>query len=154
MGKVINVQMDEDFYNEIIQGGGSSGESSGSDIEANAEYYRIDWDKAKELGYDENDNSMYSITGMFNLFLGGTYLFKLNAYNSILISPTGVAIVNNYIKYATHICFIPIKSYNPDGWSNFNSFTQLIENSVLPPYKEIPFTDCFIPITKEEFYAV
>ena len=29
MGKVINVQMDEDFYNEIIQGGGSgSGEAS------------------------------------------------------------------------------------------------------------------------------
>lgn len=25
MGKVINVQMDEDFYNEIIQGGGSGG---------------------------------------------------------------------------------------------------------------------------------
>ena len=30
MGKVINVQMDEDFYNEIIQGGSSSGGESSS----------------------------------------------------------------------------------------------------------------------------
>ena len=31
MGKVINVQMDEDFYNEIIQGGGS-GNGSGEGV--------------------------------------------------------------------------------------------------------------------------
>ena len=36
MGKVINVQMDEDFYNEIIQGGASSGGQSGG--EGNDEY--------------------------------------------------------------------------------------------------------------------
>ena len=35
MGKVINVQMDEDFYNEIIQGGGSG---SGSGEASNIEY--------------------------------------------------------------------------------------------------------------------
>ena len=34
MGKVINVQMDEDFYNEIIQGGGSgSGSGEASTVE-------------------------------------------------------------------------------------------------------------------------
>ena len=33
MGKVINVQIDEDFYNETIQGGGSSGGGEASNIE-------------------------------------------------------------------------------------------------------------------------
>lgn len=48
MGKVINVQMDEDFYNKIIQGGGSgSGSGSGESI---VKYYEVNASANDSIG--------------------------------------------------------------------------------------------------------
>lgn len=83
MGKVINVQMDEDFYNEIIQGGGSgNGSGDGSNIEyldlANADPSLCDGE--------------YWTIQFINVSL---YSKGRNSEGNLYVIPTGLVITNN-----------------------------------------------------------
>lgn len=83
MGKVINVQMDEDFYNEIIQGGGS-----GSGSSDNVKYFMLaDGDYAELFQFEEGMtfgdwcNSKYNQFGF--VYEQGGWLNMENVHNSI-----------------------------------------------------------------------
>lgn len=135
MGKVINVQMDEDFYNEIIQGGGSgSGSGSGSD---NVIYYAV-----------RNPTLLSGMLPIANIklkYLNGETIFYPTFY-----------IPNDATVIA--IAFMPVimeQSVNdgPVQYLKINSieeFLEVIQNESNP----IPnFSDIFISrITAEEYW--
>lgn len=129
------------------------GEGNGGDVEAAAEYYRIDWDKAKELGYDENDTNLLSFSGEFNSLIKATRYVKQSFGNNeiIYIGPTGMCDLIFGITNTTHVLFTPIESVSKSG----NEINSTKINSLKESNSNYPGQlDCFIPCTKEEFYTL
>lgn len=90
MGKVINVQMDEDFYNEIIQGGGSgSGSGSGGSGESGGE--------ASSIEYLDLANADSSITtDYWTLSFTALSLYsKVNDGGNVYTTPSGTVVCEN-----------------------------------------------------------
>ena len=87
MGKVINIQMDEDFYNEIIQGGGSgSGEAS-----------TIEYLDVSGMSYEKMDLIFNSYLVRFIYdnkvqVVGGASLITIGDIESALMGVVAVAI--------------------------------------------------------------
>ncbi len=131
----------------------SSSGSGSEEVEANAEYYRIDWDKAKELGYDENDTNILNFTGEFNTVIKSTRYVKQNAYDGeiIYIGPSGLCDAILGITRSTHVLFIPSETHTKSN----NEITSIKVNSLKESNSNYPgLLDCFIPCTKEEFYSL
>ena len=138
MGKVINVQMDEDFYNEIIQGGGSG---SGSGETSTIEYLDI--------------SNWNSNTSKSNLVVKSN-IIKVEKYGSTFCITPAMALgpMANSIGEALElfenatiaVCidFNLVLKY-PDG--EFTNKELLLENGVTQ--EEL---DAIHRITKEEFY--
>lgn len=141
MGKVINVQMDEDFYNEIIQGGGS-GTGGGNGV--NMEYYVAtkpisDITEIKQILYFSSYSAM-----LFNV--GGKPEESLRIYPSAL---------NYHMTESFPQCLVwriagtnlPIKDETKGTWIDTGSFASNYE-----AYFGKPLSDSFRSITKEEFF--
>ena len=138
MGKVINVQMDEDFYNEIIQGGGS-----GSSSASNIEYLDVS-------GFDITDkNSKYA----FLVVYSNSIKAKTNGY--VAFCPSGMydsmAGMSNIDILAVAIDFnLPTNA--------FGETLKTTKEYMLSFPGDFGFTeeelDAIPRLTKEEFYAV
>lgn len=116
--------------------------------EDNAEYYRIDWDKARELGYgDSTSVETFIMKGL----VGVSRNLKLKVQSNASIAPTGYAMILG-IDFVNSIEFYPTMIYdttNDEIITNIDNFNRAFE--ILNSSKLIP---CFIPITKEEFYNI
>ena len=116
MGKVINVQMDEDFYNEIIQGGGSGGGYASSIEYLDMRDKNIDHEfKLALLAmsnnikiYDINANPMVYISpySYINFFMGHipdhianmAIACEVDCSKIVFINPNGTYIVEDWLK--------------------------------------------------------
>lgn len=129
---------------EATAGGGSSGSG-----EANAKYYHIDWDKAVELGYDENDGDLGGFSKNFEGIIYACTLVK--AMNKIFPMGLAACTLDSFgpQKAYTDICLIPNTfCIIPDApLEEFDSIEDIIGASTFPEAIQ-----CFIPITKEQFY--
>lgn len=140
------------------------GEGNGGDVEAAAEYYRIDWDKARELGYiDDTDvdatfltclsifDTYKTIMGRWYQINSGIGIVFANIINgnlpSLIVLPTIINSVSFISKqYISHM-------NNDDNVNEYvTSYTRILELNGLTDVDAIK--SCFIPITKEEFYAL
>lgn len=70
MGKVINVQMDEDFYNEIIQGGG---------LKYLPKYYSIDWSVVEEAWKEALKGGTFPFTEIAATAKSGNFITSQDA---------------------------------------------------------------------------
>ena len=142
MGKVINVQMDEDFYNEIIQGGGSGNGSNTTN--SRAIYY-----KTVDGLYKDSD----IWTQMANSCTAVRKLLRVNPNDNedkYYILPSTVGSSDQIVA----VCFLPISKskFRLDEPGTFNSIEEFFENANSQGY---PLTvDAFVEkrITEEEFY--
>lgn len=139
MGKVINVQMDEDFYNEIIQGGGSgSGEAS------SIEY--LDLANADPSLWDGE----YWAIQFINVSL---YSKGRNSEGNLYVIPTGLVITN---QSETGLSWSQVSCVAID----FNETICLgsVTTTVKDMFHSTGYTDdklALIPrLTKEEFYSL
>ena len=148
MGKVINVQMDEDFYNEIIKGGASSGGSSGGsgNDELKWEYYKINhsadkWDfllhalhLSTYLNYKDSGLTWVEYIGRVYPYINDDFR---NVYKIACLSiPIGYSKSTGDSNYA-----------DEGSWkSNFIKWSD-------GDYDEELFNAVLTPITKEEFYS-
>lgn len=136
MGKVINVQMDEDFYNEIIQGGGSgSGSSDG------IEYTYLD---LRGYNLSENDN-IY----LMNLLLLSTLLYLPQSDNN----PSGIytygtmSFLNIQPQIVLGVAIDENVTINMPGYETLVTAKEvIISNITEEKYNAIP------RITKDQFY--
>ena len=133
MGNVINVQMDEDFYNEIIQGGGSG---SGSGEAFTIEYYRIDWSK-----YDQ-DPALHEML---------LYAHVFNVFDNVAVK-TIQNVFQDYFKYSKFGgCSIPIYLTETKGENLiFDTGSWLKNFLAYTPYLDAQ-PSWLVTITKEEF---
>ena len=137
MGKVINVQMDEDFYNEIIQGGGSGSGNGveytyldlrGFDIGSNYDFLNI-------IPFASFVNYKWSIMGQdVHYIISYGYFASVNGVNSGIL---GLAIDES---------FMVTNMTTPDSVQRL-SIKEAIEMSTAKDlYNSIP------RLTKDEFY--
>ena len=132
----------------IKKGAASSGGSSGSGDSIKIEYYKIDWDKLYELGFDKNDNSMQSFSMEIKSLLFSSHTAKIVINGNIFagINVSGGWALMGYIYYAIAISFaFPIKILSADS-------TETIFSSVKELVASLTNTDWLIPITEEEYY--
>ena len=141
MGKVINVQMDEDFYNEIIQGGGS-GNGSGSGNLSLA-YFYIDRSTTDSYLFDN------AVAGNYGVLYGYTF----NEHNIIsakyALEMTSIQIAD--VSYFAVIDgTIPQINIDTGAMEDINNANQIRES-----IKSMSSTQCHIrEITKEQFYSL
>ena len=126
----------------------TGGSSSGDSIKF--EYYKIDWDKLNELGFDKNDNSIEGFSMQVKGILFSSLTAKIvvggNAFGGINMSGSYAA--TSFIYYAIAISFAsPIKALNPDG-------TETIISNIKESFSNTTNTDWLIPITEEEYYNI
>lgn len=147
MGKVINVQMDEDFYNEIIQGGGS-GSGSGESTPM-MEYYRIK--KIDSLVEDAFYQSFYVngiAYGIPKIVSTITYMaFDDGSFENVkkMAFPNCEFVVND----GGNLSFYEDKSWKKNYIKVYSEMEGIDENEM-----EEYFNSIFEPITKEEFYTI
>ena len=128
------------------------GEGNGGDVEAAAEYYRIDWDKAIELGYDENDKTNLIVMGMKSSIAISRQV-KAILHGFSLIAPYGYITLVLETKSVKYMEFYPISLYDPEqGWLHIDNFKKFIESTGINFHPD--FQNLFIPCTKEEFYSL
>lgn len=139
------------FLNGIEDVGSSGGESGGGDIEANAEYYRIDWDKLNELGYtDDNFNNNASYFTRNSFFYCSKYKMEAQGDSGMMDMRDlwiTITMMSAYFKYSfiTQVEFVPFTDSNGE---TFNSLQDAWR------WSSQPFNEIFIPITKEQFYSL
>lgn len=142
MGNVINVQMDEDFYNEIIQGGGSGSGSSGESFE----YYRIDWNNKFDLSQGGYGDSFYAYFIIGSATLAECKGEIINVSRVVIDYNDGYINLSDIKKIACPNLgqVFDIEFFDNGSW---------IENirQILIPTDD---TKYLIPITKEEFYKL
>ena len=123
MGKVINVQMDEDFYNEIIQGGGS-GNGSG---ESNAIYYKfsepllLDYDAEMFL---KEENVFSGARGYYDKSYG--YYYSTASAIKAIVGATFTS--NGYIDAVEFKPIQFLKSWQDMSVITYNDFESLAES--------------------------
>ena len=138
MGNVINVQMDEDFYNEIIQGGGSG---SGSSDGAKWEYYKIDWDKFNEIGDYGSLSNLVGEADAFNVSYWG------DKHVTTLI---GTAFADYTYSKIAGINKAMFDVSNIDGYTHEANEGSWLKNvQIMHPNINTSF---ITPITKDEFF--
>lgn len=126
MGKIINVQMDEDFYNKVIasSGGSGSGESSNA---YPTKYYKV------------LDSSVIDTNLL--VWLSGCYINELNLGSC---TPSYVMENESFYQYVTKISFNPVNDFNGRLCYTIEELTNNDEN-VLSKLESI---------TKEQFYSI
>lgn len=147
----------------MIRRGAASSSGSGDD-EANAEYYRIDWDKARELEYVNDttiENSFLQYISIFDTYktiMGQWYqinsnisLVFVNVINgnlpSLIVLPS---LINSVCFISKHYISHMNKNDNVDEY--ITSYERILE--LMGFNNDDNIKSCFIPITKEEYYAV
>lgn len=127
------------------------GEGNGGDVEAAAEYYRIDWDKLNELGYtDDNFSNNASYFTRNSFFYCSKYKMEAQGDSGMMDMRDlwmTITMMSAYFKYSfiTQVEFVPFTDSNGE---TFNSLQDAWR------WSSQPFNEIFIPITKEEFYSL
>lgn len=114
------------------------------------EYWAIDWDKARELGYDGTETDPVSFSMMLKVLIatGSIGRAEINGSPFVIGYPSQYCLLG-VPTYVSSIGFIKLKGWDVDnGWVDFNSFQDVI----LSLQGNYNMSEIFIPITKEEFY--
>lgn len=125
----------------VPQSGGSGGEGG----EGNVEYYSIDWDKAKELGYDDNQN----FKKQAQTIIASAYVSKImqGGYTGGG-GPAAAFIILGVDKYISQVAFrFPLYALMDGEWKVANNLNEFIVNVNC----DEDVLQIFTPITKEEF---
>lgn len=142
------------FRKSAVQSGGNG--DGESDVETNAEYYRIDWDKAKELGYTDDN-----ITNNASFFIVLNGIIHCNEF-ALIQDDVKQKIADLHSVWFMRESMPAYCKFSGIGEVKFVPYTSLmqIEPKVYNSLKECweweqqPFEELFIPITKEEFYSL
>ena len=142
MGKVINVQMDEDFYNEIIQGGGSgsgSGESESSWI-----FYKF----PDEMDVEIRLNTLAMFSHVFS------YTSETGKY---ACAPSGSIMQISTSKNTINSIGIDCKALmrtNTGEVLTMDEYVAFASNGSFNNVKEVYKNTGLTEITKEQFYSL
>ena len=124
----------------VCCGGSESGNN-----EDNVEYYRIDWDKAEELGYEHGSNNNTTMSMCFSISMTNLVKGTIGG-QTIVVTPAYMNYALSF-KACDYIEFRPISIFmtgqDETHFKTFNDVTQSVTD----------VSSCFIPITKEEFYS-
>lgn len=148
--KIVTVQMTDEFYNKIMVDVPQSGGSGGGGKYINdmlTEFYSVDWDRAKELGFDASSNTGFS--SAIKTIIGCFALGKGSAMGTnILFNMSFFFVDYSILSFLDAGGFCPIKVMEMGPEKVYNTFDDVIA-SIKGSYD---FSGIFTRITKEEFY--
>lgn len=138
---------------EMVEGEQSGG---GAGTESTIEYYSIDWDKAKELGYDGNDTTLSSYSGSLRVLMGAS---QTAVFLGKAVMLTSSMIISGYLEegMVDRLQYqFPIITSNLDGeLITCNTFNDILTKNVDSLSGILQNIDgIFVPITKEQFYSL
>lgn len=136
---------------EMVEGeqsGGGAGAEYVNDLIT--EYWAIDWDKARELGYDGTETGPTSFSMMLKVLISACSIGRVEMNGSpIIIGYPSQYCILGLPTYISSIGFAKIKIWDVDnGWLDCNSF----QDAILSFQGTHNMSEIFTLITKEEFY--
>lgn len=157
MKKNLNIAYLNGAEGMIRRGGASSGGSGDSgDIEANAEYYRIDWDKARDKGWitDSTINGEV-MTGVISSFEDCRIEIQgMIQYLKLKVLFVSAETQNSLIELITAITKFSFEPHSIKIYQNGSLLMEQKYNTFSDAYPGLSEQGIIFPITKEEFYAV
>lgn len=137
---------------EMVEGEQSGGGAGTAEYvnDLITEYWAIDWDKARELGYDDTETDPVSFSMMLKVLIatGSIGRAEINGSPFVIGYPSQYCLLG-VPTYVSSIGFIKLKGWDVDnGRVDFNSFQDVI----LSLQGNYNMAEIFTQITKEEFY--
>ena len=129
---------------------GGSGEAGKYINDMLTEFYSINWDRAKELGYDESSNSGFS--SAVKTIIGYFVLGKGSAMDMNILTTMSFFFASSLSFLLDAGGFCPVKAMEMSPERIYNTFDDVI--AFVNNNNEFDFSGIFTRITKEEFYTI